>query len=550
MAGVIADTIPALFRAAAAKRSAEPFLQYRKGEEIFRLTYGDVLTKIEGRARSLLHAGLQKNDRIALLGENSSDWVIAYLAILQAGCIVVPIDSLMPLAEILHVLELSDASLVLCSERFVTQLQEIQDKQKHLVRVECFTQVTGAEDDANLEDVPFDRRPTDVAAVIFTSGTTGHSKGVVLTHENLISNVLACCEVCEIEAEDNFLLLLPLHHTFASTVTMLLPIAKGARATLATSFRSRDVIDDIRICGVSVLVGVPQLFENIKIGILRAVDSSSTMKQTLFYALMWISQCIRPLGLNPGRTLFKSLRVKAGLSSVRLMVSGGAALPVVVNKFFESLGFVLVQGYGLTETSPVLCVNPPARNKIGSVGPALRGVTLRIKDPNQAGIGEVCARGPNIMQGYYENPDATSRVLQEGWLHTGDAGYLDRDGYLYLTGRLKNVIVTSAGKNVYPEEIEAKLMAEEAISDALVLAVERKGGRGEKLCALIKLDDEYVQLHSSQKSPEEIATEVIRRYNSSSPAYQNIREWRLLEGEFEKTSTRKIKRFLYSDYFH
>ncbi len=549
MTGAIAYTIPALFRSACSTRSAEPFLQYRKGEEVFRLTYGEASTKIEERARSLLHWGLQKNDRIALLGENSSDWVIAYLAILHAGCIVVPIDSLMSLSEILHILELSDARLVLCSERFASQLQEIQAPHKCRARVVCFTQAADAEDDAGLKEVPFDRLPTDVAAVIFTSGTTGHSKGVVLTHENLISNVLACCEVCEIKAEDNFLLLLPLHHTFASTVTMLLPIAKGARATLATSFRSRDVVDDIRISGVSVLVGVPQLFENMMNGILRAVDSSAVAKRTLFYALKWISQCIRPLGVNPGRSLFKSLRVKAGLSSVRLMVSGGAALPVVVNQFFEALGFVLIQGYGLTESSPVLCVNPPARNKFGSVGPALQGVTLRIKDANPAGIGEVCARGPNIMQGYYENPDASSRVLQDGWLHTGDAGYLDRDGYLYLTGRLKNVIVTSAGKNVYPEEIEAKLTAEEAISDALVLGVERKGGKGEKLCALIKLDDEYVQLHSSQKSPEEIATETVRRYNNSSPAYQNIREWRLLEGEFEKTSTRKIKRFLYSGYF-
>lgn len=539
-------TLPALFSAALATRAEKPFLQVRKGDELTSYTYRDAAVEIAGRALSLIQSGFQKGERIALLSENSCDWVITYLAILHAGCVVVPLDAIMPLPEILNIVELSRTRLVLASDKFADQCTELV-AQRHLqVIVKRFAEF---ESETSPTKFAIDLQPSDIAAVIFTSGTTGHSKGVILSHENLVSNVLACCEVCEIREDDNFLLLLPLHHTFSSTVTMLLPIAKGACATLATSYRSRDVIDDIRISKVSVLVGVPQIFENMMNSVLRAVAVSSLAKRALFHSLRAITQFSKHIGLNLGQTLFNSLRHKAGLSSVRLMVSGGAALPLTVNRFFESLGFVLIQGYGLTESSPVLCVNPPAKNKLGSVGPSLSGITLKIKDPNSDGVGEVCARGPNIMQGYFENEEATRRVLQGGWLNTGDAGFLDRDGYLHLTGRLKNVIVTSAGKNVYPEEIESKLAAEEAIAEALVIGVAGKGTKSERLCALLKLDEEYLKLHAAHKSPDQIASEIIRHYNHSTPSYQNIREWKLIEGEFEKTSTRKIKRFLYNDNF-
>ncbi len=540
------NTIPALFDAAVTNRGDEVFLQFRKGEDVTSYTYNDVAAAIENRANYLLQAGFQKGERIALLSENSCDWVITYLAIVQAGCVVVPLDAIMPLPEILHIVELARTRLLLASEKFADQCFDRLSQQEQKVTVKRLDQF---EEIKTQQSVSIEHRPSDVAAVIFTSGTTGHSKGVVLSHENIVSNVLACCEVCDIRSEDNFLLLLPLHHTFSSTVTMLLPVAKGARATLATSYRSRDVMDDIRITKVSVLVGVPQIFENMMNSVLRAVESSSLIKRMFFHSFRAVARGGLSFGLNLGYPLFKPLRRKSGLDVVRLMVSGGAALPVSVNRFFASLGFVLIQGYGLTESSPVLCVNPPSKNKLGSVGPPLNGIALRIKDPDHDGVGEVCASGPNIMLGYFENEAATLRVLQDGWLHTGDAGFVDRDGYLHLTGRLKNVIVTSAGKNVYPEEIESKLAAEEAIAEALVLGVARKGAKSERLCALLKLDEEYLKSHVAHKSPEQISDEVIRRYNHSTPSYQNIREWKLLEGEFEKTSTRKIKRFLYHDYF-
>lgn len=542
-------TIPELFNAALTATPQATFLQFRKGEDISAFTFEEIAREVYGRMDTVIQQGHFKGDRIALLSENSCEWVVAYLAIVHAGCVVVPLDTLMPLPEVLHILEHSGARMLMCSEKYAEQCEDLLAKENRPVIVTRLGILQASSRHERLDMPKVDLRPSDLAAILYTSGTTGHSKGVMLSHENLVSNVLACYKVCEIRSNDNFLLLLPLHHAFASTVTMLLPIAKGARATLATSYRSRDVIDDINFCKVSVLVGVPQIFENMMISMLRAVDTAGTVKRVLFHAMQQVSQFSRLFGLNLGRTFFRSLRFKAGLSSVRLLVSGGAALPMNVNRFFESLGFVMIQGYGLTESSPVLCVNPPTRNKLGSVGPPLDGVKIRINNPSSEGIGEVCASGPNIMQGYFENQEASAQALDDGWLNTGDAGFLDRDGYLHLTGRLKNVIVTSAGKNVYPEELEAKLASVPEIAEALVIGVPRKDGSGERLCALLKLDEEYIKDLSPNKSPEHIAADAVRNFNSSSPSYQNIREWRIMEGEFEKTSTRKIKRFLYHDYF-
>lgn len=539
------ETIPELFASAVDTFADSVYLQLRQGDTMLSESYGQVARDVLAITERIQRAGYVKGDRIGLLSENSADWVKTYLGILGAGCIVVPIDSLMPEPEIENVLKMASTRLLFCSERFFERFRD--------AGVACQVIQIGSLPDAHA-DVKgslrtMDLTSNDIATIIFTSGTTGHSKGVVLTHGNLVSNVLACRRVCEIRHEDNFLLLLPLHHTFASTVTMLLPIATGARATIATSYRSRDVVDDIRVSRVTVLVGVPQIFENIKNSIERAVDSAPAFKRAMFLSLLMISRSAAIFGLKPGFQLFRSLRAKAGLDSVRLMVSGGAALPLFVNRFFENLGFTLIQGYGLTECSPVLSVNLPGRNKLGSVGPALPGVRLEIRNPNEFGIGEVCASGPNVMQGYFENPEASAQVLKDGWFYTGDAGYLDADGYLHLTGRIKNVIVTSAGKNVYPEELESKLAAHPAIAEALVLAVQRKDGKGEQLCAILKLDEEYLERNASGLPAEDIAAEAVKSFNRSSASYQSIREWRVLNDDFHKTSTRKIKRHLYRDFF-
>jgi long-chain acyl-CoA synthetase len=538
-------TIPALFDAAVSVRTGAALLKRRDGEALETLSYRETALAVDAFSARVRTLGCGKGERVALLAENSWEWVVGYLGLLRAGCVAVPLDTLMPLEDILNILSHSEARLLYCSQRFAEQLEELSPEQRRMTKVELLPGIETLLAEHRDNGGSVEIAPADLAVIIYTSGTTGNSKGVMLSHGNLASNVLACREVCRILASDNFLLLLPLHHTFSSTVNMLLAIGAGASTTLATSYRSRDIVSDIRVGGVTILVGVPQVFENIMDGIKRAVAGAGVLKRALFASLLTLSGTRR----GSGGLLFRSFRERAGLGSLRLMVAGGAALPVPVNRFFEQLGFVLIQGYGLTESGPVLSVNAPDRNRLGSVGRPLPGVRFRIEQPNAVGIGEVWAQGPNVMQGYFQNDAATKEALHDGWLRTGDAGYLDRDGYLYLTGRLKNIIVTPAGKNVYPEEIEAKLSMESAIADVLVLGVKRKERGGEEICALLKLNDEYLEISEFDSSPEETAGEIIRRYNAKAKPHLQIREWKLLQGDFEKTSTRKIKRFQYQDCF-
>jgi len=257
------------------------------------------------------------------------------------------------------------------------------------------------------------------------------------------------------------------------------------------------------------------------------------------------------LRLKLGKPLFSSLRTRAGLAGMRLFASGGAALRPKVNRFFADLGFDLVQGYGLTETSPVLTFNPPERNRIGSVGLPIHGAELRIDGSDGNGIGEVCARGPMVMRGYFADPQTTAQVLRDGWLHTGDAGYIDNHGYLHITGRIKNVIVTSGGKNVYPEEIEAQLDLSPYVLESLVLGVERSKGGGEELAAIIVPDAAFIATERERGHEPGVEAEIKRTvdaYNATVPVYRQIRRWKLRETEFEKTALRKIRRFKYTTF--
>lgn len=529
-----------------------PYLQVRVAQTLTTLTFREVAREAETAAHVLIQKGVQPGDRVALLCENRPAWVSSYFAILLAGGVVVPLDSLMSPPEIVNVLKMAKSSLIMTTSRFL----------EALTAVEAFRELSAVH--LLLErDLPtaiptaapsafHSPQASDVAVIIFTSGTTGFSKGVVLTHGNLCSDVQAIMDAGVLHEDDAFLLLLPLHHTFSSTVNMLGALALGARALFATSYKSRDIVDDVRIGQVSMLVCVPQVYENLMIGIRRAVSESPPVKRLLFRALYALSAALYPLGIPAGRLFFASLRHKAGMKTLRHMVSGGAALPPEINRFFEYLGFELLQGYGLTETSPVLSVNRPDRRRIGSVGPVLPGIELRIDSPDKDGIGEICARGPVVMQGYYENPGASAEVLKDGWLHTGDAGYLDKDGFLFITGRIKNLIVTGAGKNVYPEEIEAQLNLSPCILESLVVGRKEKRGAGEELVAMIVLDKAYLDFeiaHGRTVDAEAEIKQVVDAYNQSAPSYRRIREWKIRGEEFQKTSTRKIRRYLYSREF-
>ncbi|MCC6476754.1 AMP-binding protein [bacterium] len=536
-----ARTLPELI-ARTSEFESRVWCKGRDGERIWTISYGEFLKRVKEIAGAMRVMGIGVGDRVAIMGENSAEWMLHYFAVVWNGSVVVPIDTLMAQAEVEEVLRRAAPKLLLATPGMVKLVELIDCEQIPVRSISSeFANAPALAPALAMDAHP--AKPEDIAALIFTSGTTGHSKAVMLSHGNLASNAISSWSRIPVRQEDVFYLLLPLHHAFSATVNMLLPITAGSSIATATSYKSRDILDDVRLCGVTFLVAVPQVYENLRSGIVRKVEQAPFAKRLLFKLLLHLCK----LGLTKGASAFRSLREKGGLSSLRLMASGGAALPSEENRFFNALGIPLIQGYGLTETSPVLSVNPPEKNRVGSVGPAIQGVELRIDDPDQEGTGEICARGEGIMLGYFEDEAATARVLRDGWFHTGDAGHLDRDGYLHITGRIKNIIVTHAGKNVYPEEIEAKLNQSEWILESLVYGVKSEQG-GEEICARIVPDQEYAESRGSAgdaESADEEIGKIVAHYNSSVAAYRRIRSYELRREPFEKSSTRKIRRFLY-----
>ena len=297
-----------------------------------------------------------------------------------------------------------------------------------------------------------------LAVLIYTSGTSAEAKGVMLSHNNIVSDIEAVLPRLPVTTEDRFLSILPLHHTLEATCGFIYPLANGASIAYSQSLKSADILADIRALRITMMCGVPLLFEKMCASIHRSVAKralTTRLYVDLGQRIAGLSKWV--FDLSVGKMLFRSLRERAGLNSIRMFVSGGAAINPDVSRFFSNLGISLLQGYGLSETSPVLAVNHERDNNYDSVGRPLDGVDVKISEPNEAGIGEILVKGKMVMLGYYDNEEATRAVMQNGFFRTGDLGYVDSAGHLHITGRMKNVIITPAGKNIYPEEIEALL---------------------------------------------------------------------------------------------
>ncbi|MCB2200131.1 AMP-binding protein [bacterium] len=538
-----------------------PVMRTHNGKDGYdEITYNQLRDRINAIARWLVDQGIRSGDRVAVLGENSPSWAASYLGIQTAGAIVVPVDSLMPPSGMRHILSDSGARMLFMSQRFTTVIEELETVST-LEKYICFAEGQGS-DYLYLEDVVNEgmgieadlpkRSLDELAAFLYTSGTTGHSKGVMLSQRNLASNVAAASRILDIGPEDTFISVLPVHHSFEATAGFLLPLYCGASITYARSLKSAEIVEDIKNTGVTLMVGVPLLYEKMQQGMMRKVRQQG--KEKLVNSLMGVVKAGKKVGLNLGAPLFKSLRTKGGLDKVRIFVSGGGPLDPVTAHFFNSLGLRLFQGYGLTETSPVTHVNLPFRIRHETVGPPVPGVECKIINPNDQGVGEVCVKGPNIFQGYFKNEEATKATFTEdGWFKTGDLGFIHKDEYLQITGRAKNMLVTGGGKNVYPEEIEFYLNRTSFIAESLVLGIPREKGLGDEVAALIYPDYEQLDLHfeeqgktATEKDVFELVKETIREAQKELADYKRIKTFRIVEEEFQKTSKRSIKRFLYN----
>ena len=508
-------------------------------------TRGEVAQRAAALGALLASLGVQPGDRVGLLSDNQPEWGMAYLSIVGHGMTAVPIDRLLKPGEYQRILEDSGARAIIVSGGFIEDVRKIKDSLPNLEHILHLEDTVHQEQNGVAPDYVAD--PDDLAVLIYTSGTTGQPKGVMLSHKNIMSNVVSCTQSISFSRGDNFLSVLPMHHTFECTAGFLAPIYQGATVTYVGSLKSRDIIDTMRDTQATIMLAVPLLYEKMHAGILRKIKTQPPHLKTILNLSMGVVKVAEKFNKKIGHAVFRSLREKGGFGSIRFFISGAAALPPEVAQGFERLGMVILQGYGLTETSPVVSVNRFGSPKHDSVGPVISGVEVKVLNPDETGVGELMFRGDNVMLGYYNNTEATEEVLKDGWLYTGDSGWVDEDGHIHIAGRLKNVIVTKAGKNIYPEEIEGELILSPYIAEVLVFGAVKASSGEEYVKAIVVPDYEYLEQENMDTDEAFLTTlldQEIRGRCANLADYKRVKEFELRKEEFPKTSTRKIKRFL------
>jgi long-chain acyl-CoA synthetase len=482
--------------------------------------------------------GVKAGDRVLLIGENSPDWVAAYFAIVAAGAIAVPLDHLISAEELAPICQIATPSAALCSAAVTQRLGgSLRGLVRGIIELEFAELSRPFVLKRRTVAPPAPERKT-LASIVFTSGTTGAPKGVMLTHGNFAAEVGMLARVFALDSSDVVLSLLPLHHTFEFTCGMLLPLALGATIVYPLGVDAANLARTLNDIRPTALVGVPALWEAIHRRIVDGVEARGPFFHAMFDRLRDLNRSLDgQWGVNAGALLFRQAHLALG-GRLRLAVSGGAALPERVATFFNDIGIRLLEGYGLTEAAPVLSVARPGEQlKAGSVGKPLNGIEIKFGSGPDGAVGEILARGPNIMAGYYRNAAATQEALQDGWLHTGDLGRIDSEGRLYIAGRAKDVIVDSGGNNVYIDELEEVYGHSQYIRELAIVGL--KVGEGEQAAALVVPD--YAR-GESRRSVEDKLREHFVKVGAGLSAHKRIRILRFTDSELPRTRTRKVKR--------
>ncbi len=512
------------------------------GSGLRSFTYEEFGRRSRGVAQKLLDLGVRPGSRVGILSDNRPEWGIAFFGVLLAGGVVVPLDIRLKPAEIANILERSEMHTCVVGQEALETLEEARTSApvlEHFFLMDSPDFGLLAKEDAlpvTLND------PSSVAVISFSSGTTGTPKGVMLSHRNLASNITSVLELCIFDTEATLLSILPMHHAFELTAGFLTPFAKGVKVSYLDAVSPKAISLALAERNITICLVVPALLRLFHKNIFSQVKRESGAKRFVFKLLFGISLIGLGMGLRLGKIIFGSLRKRFG-ENFRFFVSGGAALDPKVQRDLMALGLETLQGYGLTEASPITNVNPPKRNKIGTVGPAVPGVEVKLRaiEGGVPGEGEVLIRGPNIMLGYYENPMATAEVLSDGWLCTGDIGRLDADGYLSICGRSKNVIISEDGKNIYPEEIENELSKSAYFKEICILG-RPSGSGGEDIYAVIVPNEEILVEEGETGRVEEIIAREVKEVSSRLADYKRIRDYTILEEDLPKTTTLKVKR--------
>ena len=513
------------------------------------ITYRQLANNIDWLARGILE--INEKPVVAVVGKNSISWYNAYLAAHRTGGIVVPIDPALPKSDMHTILHYSGANIVFHDAEYKDWFEDLNE-------IVSITMNAGFRDTnirfssilrngrvSNL-DLPAGYDVDKPAVISYTSGTTGLAKGVVHSQATIIADVRQTLQFISIYQTDIFLSVLPVHHMYEGTCGFLLPLSIGAEISIAHGLRY--VADDLVVTGATILLAVPLLWETLYRRIMVNIKSASLGKTKLGVGLA-LSTITEKLGIKGvRRKVFDQVHERFG-GKLRLLISGGAGIDSQVLESLERLGFKIVEGYGLTETAPIISANRIGANKYGSVGPLFPDIEGRIDNPDDLGVGEIVVRGPNVMLGYFGNPEATAEVLsKDGWFRTGDYGYFDEDGFLFITGRKKNVIIAKNGKNVYPEELETRLNRSDYIKECMVFG-KKSETKGEEICVLL-VPDRDLLIEEAEHQNRKITTDdeinsmrkAVKSYNTKCEIHKRIASFIIYQDELPKTTTKKMKR--------
>ena len=506
-----------------------------------------------------------KDKPVIIIGENTYHWYVSYMALLCGSGIAVPVDKELPENEIINVINRSKAVAVIYSTKKKEIIKKIMDskqtKVKYFIQMNSDEKLTGKSvgfdylikqgnillnnGDDSYSKIEID--PNEFRVLIFTSGTTSNSKGVMICNRNLASNINAVSAYVKLEQWDRLFSILPLHHTYESTIGFLLPFANGSSISICRGLKY--IVDDLKETKPTAILTVPLLVENIYKKITTNIKKSK--KDAIVTSMMHVTNALKGVGLDIKRKVFSEIHESLG-GNIRIIVTAAAPIEPKIGKWFEDIGITFLQGYGLTETAPIAALTPEYKPKVGSAGKPVICADIKIDNPNEKGEGEILIKSETLMLGYYEDEEATKNAIIDGYFHSGDVGYLDNDGYLYITGRCKNVIVTQNGKNIYPEEIETLLQNFEEIKEVIVYGKKEENEKknDKELIITARVVPNYTAIektHGKNLTEEQIHSiiwEKVKEVNRQLTSYKAIKCLELKEEEFEKTTTMKIKRYV------
>ena len=533
--------------------------------EFTKITYKEFTDDVIALGTVLTNKYNLKDERVVIIGENTYNWYVSYMAMLCGVGIAVPVDKELPANEIENVIQRSRATAVIYSTKKKDIIKKVEDKLpqvKYFIQMNSDDKLLGREvgfntiieqgkemvknGDDSFSKIEID--PEEFKVLIFTSGTTSNSKGVMICNRNLAQNINAVNPYVKLHETDRLFSILPLHHTYESTIGFLLPFAKGSSIAVCQGLKY--IVPNLKETKPTALLAVPLLIENLYKKINQTIEKSG--KTAMVNSMMQITNALKNVGVDIKKKVFKEIYENLG-GNLRFVVSAAAPIDPKVGKWMQDLGIIFLQGYGLTETAPIAALTPQYDSRVGSAGKAVVCAELKIDNPNEKGEGEVLIKSETLMIGYYEDKEATDEVIETDeqgnrWFHSGDVGYLDKDGFLYITGRIKNVIVTQNGKNIYPEEIELMLGEIPEIKECMVYGKEIEGEKELIITAKVIPNLEEIQKEHDGELTDDIIHDIIwekiKEVNHKLTSYKAIKKLEIKKDEFAKTTTMKIKRYV------